>query len=131
MYRVRWTELVQLLISNKVSSQVLSETIQHLTRQVMCFFFVWSGHDFSLLCRQESAIKRIETEHYVHVRWESQMEEYQEAMKIATIGKQQVLKDQMMTAVREKVFYLATLKHHAGIVTFNFRSLLFIVDLFT
>ena len=38
--------LVQLLIANQVSSQVLSETIQHLTRQVMCVVFVWSGYDF-------------------------------------------------------------------------------------
>lgn len=37
------------------------------------------------------------------------MEEYQEAMKIANIGKQQVLKDQMMTTARERVFYLTTL----------------------
>ena len=43
------------------------------------------------------------------------MEEYQEAMKIVTIGKQQVLKDQMMTAVREKVFYLATLNRYCDI----------------
>ena len=70
--------------------------------------------------RQESAVKRFEMEHQVHVRWEPHMEEYQEAMKIANIGKQQVLKDQMMTTARERVFYLTTLKHHAGMV---FRSI--------
>ena len=104
--------LVQLLIANQVSSQVLSETIQHLTRQVMCVVFVWSGYDFPYYAGKKV---RFEMEHHVHVRWESQMEEYQEAMKIVTIGKQQILKDQMMTAVREKVFYLATLNRYCDI----------------
>ena len=45
-----------------------------------------------------------------------QMEEYEEGLKIANCSKQQELKSQMMAAVRERVFYLTTLKHHAGII---------------
>ena len=42
------------------------------------------------------------------------MEEYQEAMKIANAGKQQKLKMEMLHSVRERVFYLNTLVHHAS-----------------
>ncbi len=59
-------------------------------------------------------MRRFEVEHRVNVRWEPQMEEYQEALKIANCGKQQELKSQVMIVVIERVFYLTTLKHHAG-----------------
>ncbi len=55
----------------------------------------------------------------MHVRWEPQMEEYEEALKIANCSKQQELKSQMMAAVRERVFYLTTLKHHAVAYHYN------------
>ncbi len=64
----------------------------------------------------ESDIMRFEVRHQVHVRLEPQMKENEEALKIANCSKQQELKSQMMAAVRERVFYLTTLKHHAGII---------------
>ncbi len=42
------------------------------------------------------------------------MEEYREALKIATFGAQQKLKQQMLEIVRERVFYRNILTHHAG-----------------
>ena len=62
---------------------------------------VFISLNLSWLCRQESHVKRFEAEHQVQVRWELQMEKYQEALKIAYCGKQQEVKGQMMIAVRE------------------------------
>ena len=72
----------------------------------------------SWLCRQESRVKWFEAEHQVHVKWEPQMEEYQEALKIVNCGKQ-------------RVFYLSTHKYHAGTERFNVRFLLFILYIIT
>ena len=42
------------------------------------------------------------------------MEAYKEALKIATMGAQQKLKQQMLKLVRERIFYQNVLIHHAG-----------------
>ena len=55
-------------------------------------------------------------ENGVERRWEPSMEEYMEALKIANVGKQQVLKQAMMDSAKERAFYLITLSHHAGMV---------------
>ena len=64
--------------------------------------------------RQESAVKRFEQDNSVVPRWEPSMEEYKEALKIAGMSKQQGLKQQMMDAAKERMFYVNTLTHHAG-----------------
>lgn len=53
-------------------------------------------------------------ENSVTSRWVPTMEEYKEALKIANMGKQQDLKQQMLEAAKERMFYLNTLTHHAG-----------------
>ena len=65
-------------------------------------------------CRQESAVQRFEQDNNVASRWEPSMEEYKEALKIAGMSKQQGLKQQMMDAAKERMFYVNTLVHHAG-----------------
>ena len=64
--------------------------------------------------RQESLVHKFEVDHGVQVRWTPDMEEYLEAQKIATAGKLQRLKQKMLHCVKERVFYLNTLVHHAG-----------------
>ena len=78
---------------------------------------------FVLLCipihyvyRQEYLVQKFEGEHGVLARWTTNSEEYREAMKIAKTGKQQQLKQAMLTCARERVFYLNTLTHHAGML---------------
>ena len=42
------------------------------------------------------------------------MDEYREAMRIASMGKQQKIKQEMLHAARERVVYFNTLANHAG-----------------
>lgn len=44
------------------------------------------------------------------------MEQYREALKILNVGKQQQLKQQMLESAKERIFYLSTLTHHAGML---------------
>ena len=48
--------------------------------------------------------------------WEPSREEYREALKVLNSGKQHTLKTQMLELVKERVFYLNTLKYHTGMV---------------
>ena len=59
-------------------------------------------------------IRKFESEHGVIVRWTAEMDEYKEAMRIANMGKQQIVKQEMLLIARERVFYLSTLANHAG-----------------
>ena len=69
-----------------------------------------------LICfRQENMIRKFESEHGVIVRWTADMDEYKEAMRIANMGKQQIVKQEMLQIARERVFYLSTLANHTGI----------------
>ena len=54
------------------------------------------------------------TGHCIQIRWQPQNEEYEEAFKLLNIGKQQVLKQQMLELSKERVFYLTVLTRHAG-----------------
>lgn len=53
-------------------------------------------------------------EHGVQSRWKPEMEEYKEALKILTMSKQQEMKQQMLESAKERIFYLATITHHAN-----------------
>lgn len=66
------------------------------------------------MCRQEHVVQKFELENGISVRWEPDMEEYKEAMKIVTKGKQQRIKERMLATAKERIFYLSTLTHHAG-----------------
>ena len=59
-------------------------------------------------------VRKFESDHGVVVRWTAEMDEYREAMRIANMGKQQNIKQEMAHAARERVFYLNTLANHAG-----------------
>lgn len=77
--------------------------------------YCYSNHSLTFhLNRHESLVRRFEMEHGVAVRWDKQMEEYQEAVKIASMGKRQKLKEEMLNVARERVFYMNTLTYHAG-----------------
>ncbi len=67
--------------------------------------------------RQELVVQKFEMENSIHLRWKTSTEEYGEALKIANTGKQQLLKNQLLDAVKERVFYLNTLSHHTGRVS--------------
>ncbi len=67
--------------------------------------------------RQELVVQKFEMENSVHLPWKTSTEEYGEALKIANTGKQQLLKNQLLDAVKESVFYLNTLSHHTGRVS--------------
>lgn len=58
------------------------------------------------------------------------MEEYKEALKIATLGVQQKLKQKMMEIVRERIFYQTVLTHHAGKCRLMHRHITYLLTLF-
>ena len=51
-------------------------------------------------------VSKFESDHGVLVRCTAEMDEYREAMRIANMGKQQQIKQEMLHAARERVFYL-------------------------
>ena len=64
-------------------------------------------------------VRKFESDHGVVVRWIAGTDECREAMRIANMGKQQQIKQEMlhMHAARERVFYyLNTLANHAFII---------------
>ena len=104
--RESWLGLLQQLSSGHTSSQLAAETIQNLTKYGSHFVCCCVVH-YLYCCRQEHTVWKFETDHGVQVRWTAEMEEYQEAMKIANAGKQQKLKMEMLHSARERVFYIS------------------------
>ena len=49
-------------------------------------------------------IKKFEMEHGVVVRWTEEMDEYREAKRIATMGEQQKVKEEMLRVAKERCF---------------------------
>lgn len=113
--RESWLKLLQQLSSGQTTSQLAAETIQNLTKYgtyLVCYGVVL--YPYCCTCRQEHTVRKFEADNGVQVRWTPEMEEYQEAMRVANASKQQKLKQEMLHSARERVFYLNTLVHHAG-----------------
>ncbi len=108
-----------MLRTGQVSVQGTTAVIQELTKYVDGAWSVPLLHrlihfPLEYPFRHETMVRRFELQHGVAVRWDKEMEEYQEAVKIASMSKKQKLKEEMLNVAKERLFYMNTLTYHAG-----------------
>ena len=101
--------ILQQLRLHGSSAQLITDTIAELTRSVT----VYIATDINE-CRQEMSVQKCELKNGILARWEDNMEQYQEALKISINNKQKKLKRPMLELVRERMFYQSIIKHHAS-----------------
>ena len=72
-------------------------------------------HTFCLFInRLESDLKAIESQYHIDPRWQRTSTEYLDVLRVISVSEKQVTKGKLLGVVRERVFYLNTLRHHAG-----------------
>lgn len=59
-------------------------------------------------------MKAIESEHDIDPRWQVASPDYLDVLKAISVSERQLTKGKLLGVVRERVFYLNTLQHHAG-----------------
>jgi hypothetical protein len=66
--------------------------------------------------RLESDLKAIESQHHIDPRWQPTSTEYLNVLKAISVSQRQLTKGKLLGVARERVFYLNTLRHHAGYI---------------
>lgn len=95
--------------------QVIVETVAKLQRYTCSMQCHIETNLFSLFTnRLESDLKAIENQHHIDPRWQPTSPEYLDVLKAIGMSKKQLTKGKLLGVARERVFYLNTLRHHAG-----------------
>lgn len=66
--------------------------------------------------RLESDLKAIESQHHIDPRWQPTSTEYLDVLKAISVSQRQLTKGKLLGVARERIFYLNTLRHHAGYI---------------
>lgn len=59
-------------------------------------------------------MKEIETKYNVESRWQTNSREYLDVLESINVSDRQLIKGKLLGVVRERVFYMNILAHHAG-----------------
>ena len=65
----------------------------------------------------ETELTKIENDKNIAARWQPSSNEFVEVLDLINTGKRQVIKGKLLGVVKERVFYVNTLRHHAGRVS--------------
>lgn len=63
----------------------------------------------------ESSLRELERKHNVSSRWSSSSPEFLEVVSEAAMSAKQKLQMKLLSIAKERIFYLNTMAHHAGI----------------
>ncbi len=97
---------------------MIIETVAKLARyyELKCLEYYCSPSPTSICtCRLEFDLQAIETQHQIDSRWNQTSAEYQEVSSVLNSSDKQLLKGKLLGFVKERIFYLNTLRYHAGL----------------
>ena len=70
------------------------------------------------ICRLEASRQELEKEHHISSCWSSTYPEYLEIVRLTRLSAKQKVKVGLLSAAKERTFYINAFAYHAGISDF-------------